>query len=446
MWSASNAYSTHVPGSRSRSRRSRTVSLPSECWRSTRSGPPISRARSRRAFKSPTSGPQSWTSPPPVVVTASSSHGEHLPLAGHALQSWTAAVGEVDAGAGDEIADGTGDENLARVCDRGDARPDVHGDPGEVITAQLALTGVETGPNLEPEIAGTGRDGLGTVDGATGSVESGQEAVARGLDLLPAEPVQLMTDRRVVRVQQLVPALVASGSGTRSRLHDVGEQHGLEHTVDLDRGLVAPTGEELLDGVEGYVLSTLGPVQVPGSWELEETRPRDLVRQVLTALGGDGVVISAVHHERRGVDRRERAAHGDIAVPTHDLAHHVGRGGAALVAGHERGRLRVRRHVGDEEPQRLSGAPPRHQPLDERLDDGRIDAEGIVRTPLHAGERAPQHERGHPLRIRRREQCRERPAFRDADERSPLAPRRIHDGSDVVHPVLSAPEAERPFR
>src|SRR6266545_309300 len=33
----------NVPGSNSRSRRSRTVSLPSACWRSMRSGPPISR-------------------------------------------------------------------------------------------------------------------------------------------------------------------------------------------------------------------------------------------------------------------------------------------------------------------------------------------------------------------------------------------------------------------
>src|SRR5262249_40866891 len=102
MWSASIPYSTHVPGSSSTSRRSRTVSLPSECCRSMRSGPPISRARSRRAFRSPTSGPQSWTSPPPVVVTTSSSHGEQAPLAGDTLQLVRAAVGELDTGAGHE--------------------------------------------------------------------------------------------------------------------------------------------------------------------------------------------------------------------------------------------------------------------------------------------------------------------------------------------------------
>src|SRR5262249_17660631 len=81
MWSASIPYSTQVPGSTRRSRRSRTVSLPSECCRSTRSGPPISRARSRRVFRSPTSGPQSWTSPPPVVTASPPSSPLPLRLA-----------------------------------------------------------------------------------------------------------------------------------------------------------------------------------------------------------------------------------------------------------------------------------------------------------------------------------------------------------------------------
>src|SRR5215218_6073225 len=144
MWSASNAYSTHVPESRTRSRRSRTVSLPSECWRSTRSGPPISRARSRRAFRSPTSGPQSWTSPPPVVVTASSSHGEHVPLAGDALERMAPAVREIDARAGNQIAHGARDEHLARPGERRDARADVHGNTGQV--------GVRDEPGHEDEV------------------------------------------------------------------------------------------------------------------------------------------------------------------------------------------------------------------------------------------------------------------------------------------------------
>src|SRR5215218_10105820 len=164
MWSASNAYSTHVPESRTRSRRSRTVSLPSECWRSTRSGPPISRARSRRALRSPTSGPQSWTSPPPVAVTGSSSHGEHMPLAGHALQRVTTAVDEVDVGSADEIPHGARDQHLARAGEGGNPGADVHGDARQVVAPQLALAAVNSRPDIEPEVTRADRDRLRAVD------------------------------------------------------------------------------------------------------------------------------------------------------------------------------------------------------------------------------------------------------------------------------------------
>src|SRR5664279_4581728 len=87
MWSASIPYSTQVPGSSSRSRRSRTRSLPNECWRSTNFSPPMPRARSRRCARSPTSGPQLCTSPPPVEVMASLLHSAARALAALPLRA-----------------------------------------------------------------------------------------------------------------------------------------------------------------------------------------------------------------------------------------------------------------------------------------------------------------------------------------------------------------------
>ncbi len=110
-----------------------------------------------------------------------------------------------------------------------------------------------------------------------------------------------MTDRRVVSVQQLVPASVALGGRTGGGIHDVGEQHGLQHTVYLDRVLVASAGEELLDCVERILFATLGPVQVPVARELEEARIPNLARQVLATFEGNGVVASAMHDEGRRV-------------------------------------------------------------------------------------------------------------------------------------------------
>src|ERR1700674_2095672 len=63
MLSASNPYSTHVPGSMSKASRSRTVNFSSECCRATASGPPMELARVLRPSRSVTSGRQSWTSP-----------------------------------------------------------------------------------------------------------------------------------------------------------------------------------------------------------------------------------------------------------------------------------------------------------------------------------------------------------------------------------------------
>src|SRR2546421_5060699 len=234
IWSASIPSSTHVPGSRSRSSRSRTVSLLSECWRSTRSCPPMATARSRRALRSPTSGPQSWTSPPPVAVTWSSSHGEHGPFAGDALQCVVAALVELDAGTGNQIAHGARDEHLTRPRERRDAGADVHRDPSEIVAPHLALAGVHPRPNLDSELARAGRDRPGAVDRTPRSVEGSKKPVSGGLDLLTAEPAQLTADGRVVLIEQVVPAAIAFGRGAGGRLDDVREQHGLEHTVSFN--------------------------------------------------------------------------------------------------------------------------------------------------------------------------------------------------------------------
>src|SRR5438132_1224998 len=59
--------------------------------------------------------------------------GEESPLVGDAFQRSRPAVGELDAGTGDEVLDGRGDEYLAGLRERADTRADVHRDTREVI-------------------------------------------------------------------------------------------------------------------------------------------------------------------------------------------------------------------------------------------------------------------------------------------------------------------------
>jgi hypothetical protein len=63
-----------------------------------------------------------------------------------------AAVLEVDPGAGDEILDRSRDEHLSGRRRSGDARADVHGDPGDLAVGDLALAGVQTGADIEPDL------------------------------------------------------------------------------------------------------------------------------------------------------------------------------------------------------------------------------------------------------------------------------------------------------
>ena len=63
-------------------------------------------------------------------------------------------------------------------------------------------------------------------------------------------------------LKQLVPATVPNLRGARSRPSDVGEQHGLEHAIDLV--LLPRSGEKLLDLVERVVV-VADPAEVKGT-------------------------------------------------------------------------------------------------------------------------------------------------------------------------------------
>ena len=61
--------------------------------------------------------------------------GEDSPLVGDAFQRSRPAVGELDAGTGDEVLNGRGDEYLPGPRERADTRADVHRDTREVIAS-----------------------------------------------------------------------------------------------------------------------------------------------------------------------------------------------------------------------------------------------------------------------------------------------------------------------
>ena len=76
---------------------------------------------------------------------------------------------------------------------------DDDGDPADLPVDDLDLSGVDAGPNLEPQLTDTRGDRTRTADGPGGPVEGGEEPVAGGVDFDAAVTFELTTDQGVVR-------------------------------------------------------------------------------------------------------------------------------------------------------------------------------------------------------------------------------------------------------
>src|SRR5215470_14486274 len=134
--------------------------------------------------------------------------GEETPVAGDALECLWSPIHEADAGTGDEILHGVGDEDLARTRERGDPGADVNSDAADFLADDLALARVEPRAYLDAEGPHALADRLGAANGAGRTIEGREEAVTGGVDFAPAEARELATREGVVAVEQLVPPSV----------------------------------------------------------------------------------------------------------------------------------------------------------------------------------------------------------------------------------------------
>ena len=134
-----------------------------------------------------------------------------------------AAPLEFEAGAGDEVAHGPGDEHLARMSKRGDTCSDADCDAGRLAIVELALADVDPDSGVEPQVAKAGEDRLAGTDRPRGPVEGGEEAVPSGVALLAAEERQLPAYKRMVAGEQLPPRLIAERRDSLRRADQVSE-------------------------------------------------------------------------------------------------------------------------------------------------------------------------------------------------------------------------------
>ena len=102
-------------------------------------------------------------------------------------------------------------------CFLRDARPDVNGDTVHLAVDELALTGVQAGPNVDAEFPNGFGDCRGAADRACRAVERGEEAVSGGVELLAPEGNELVTDQRMVALD-MSAVYYASATRAEARL------------------------------------------------------------------------------------------------------------------------------------------------------------------------------------------------------------------------------------
>src|SRR6185312_6241675 len=105
-----------------------------------------------------------------------------LPIVGDAFECVHAAVYEADSGTDDQVLHGPRGEKLVGSREVADASCDDDAEAGDVVSAQLHLSGVEPGPDIEAQRLGPRSDLLCACDGAGRAIERGQQSVTGRLD------------------------------------------------------------------------------------------------------------------------------------------------------------------------------------------------------------------------------------------------------------------------
>jgi hypothetical protein len=110
---------------------------------------------------------------PPVPGGCSADDREDLPGTRQALELVAAAAFQPDRGAGDQVADGAGDQDLARAGQRGDPGPGVHRDAPDLgCGAVFHLAGVHPGPDLQAKVEKLQEQLAAAMDGARAALQA----------------------------------------------------------------------------------------------------------------------------------------------------------------------------------------------------------------------------------------------------------------------------------
>jgi hypothetical protein len=173
-----------------------------------------------------------------------------VPAVGDTLEVVIAYVFEHEAGANGEVLHGRRGPDLIRPRQLRNPRTDVYGDALDVCPDELDLAGVAPRPDAEADGPDSERDRHGAADGS-GRTVGRQEPVSSRVNVAPPVLGNPAPRDIVVGGEQILPSTISELGGPACRVHDIREQHGREHLVDLWDGPLARN--ELLHLVEDRV-------------------------------------------------------------------------------------------------------------------------------------------------------------------------------------------------
>src|SRR5262245_21629836 len=105
------------------------------------------------------------------------------------------------------------------------------GDTADVAVDEFDLSAVKSSPELDTECGNGTDNGDRSLNGVSRTLERGDEAIARGLDLAAAKPCQYATHGLIVLAEQREPPVVSPSGHLPGGVDDVRKQNGGEYPV-----------------------------------------------------------------------------------------------------------------------------------------------------------------------------------------------------------------------
>src|SRR5215831_17921523 len=109
----------------------------------------------------------------------------------------------------------------------------MNGNSAELLAHYLALTRMDSSPDLEVQALNRFGDGLTATGCARWPVEGREKAIACSVDLAATIPLKLLTHYEVVLTKKLLPCSITHLCRSLCCADDVGEEHCGEHAVRL---------------------------------------------------------------------------------------------------------------------------------------------------------------------------------------------------------------------